>query len=678
MVRPGLLATTLCVLCVAAPGADTAVRRVAFWPDAVPAAIQTEIDGNVAFDIVRALGRFHRVHGSPGFAQAADFIQQRAKAAGLADAMVEHYPADGQTHYAHFQAYFGWEATEASLDEIAPMPQPIARFPGLSVALADYSQDADATGELVDVGDGTSPGDYKQDVAGKMVLASGELAAVHRLAVLERGAVGILSDFPNQRSAWSGDDRDLVRWGHLSPYETRNRFAFMLSKRQSEELRARLRAGAAIVLHARVRATLRPATFDVVNATIQGTDPNAGEVVLAAHLCHQAAGANDNASGSAALLETARAIAAAIAKGTLPRPLRTIRFLWVPEMAGSQAWLIRNPSVARRLVAGVALDMVGGRPEIIKGTLHVSRTAESLPHAVNAIAAAFLDEVKHASAARAEQGGSSGSGFVWAPGSRNALEADMRPIELGSDHQIFQDGSFRVPMVYFHDWPDVTIHTNKDVPENLDPTKLGRVVYMSAGIAWTLAALPDTEVPRLIAVVRADAEHRLVEARLRATLAGNDRDGLLGVREAAIGGGEALRSVAELWKAGATEAVAAAAAIEREAPAIPALADADGRVPIRSDDVRGALDVYYFDTVADRLRAAGSQNAGTLFRPAQSLPEVHAYEAFNLVDGRRSVGDIRDVLTGRYGAVGSASVADYFDQLAKASIIRWQRTAGSR
>jgi hypothetical protein len=138
------------------------------------------------------------------------------------------------------------------------------------VALADYSQDADATGELVDVGDGTSPADYKQDVAGKMVLASGELAAVHRLGVLERGAAGILSDFPNQRSAWSGDDRDLVRWRHLSPYETRNRFAFMISKRQSEELRARLRAGAAIVLRARVRATLRPTTFDVVNATIQG------------------------------------------------------------------------------------------------------------------------------------------------------------------------------------------------------------------------------------------------------------------------------------------------------------------------------------------------------------------------------------------------------------------------
>ncbi len=672
MVRRGLLATTLCVLCGVAPGADTAVRRVAFWPDSVPAAIQTEIDGNVAFDIVRALGRFHRVHGSPGFAQAADFIQQRAKAAGLADATVEHYPADGQTRYAHFRAYFGWEATEASLDEIAPMPQPIARFPGLSVALADYSQDADATGELVDVGDGTSPGDYKQDVAGKMVLASGELAAVHRLAVLERGAAGILSDFPNQRSAWSGDDRDLVRWGHLSPYETRNRFAFMLSKRQSEELRARLRAGAAIVLRARVRAKLRPATFDVVNATIQGTDPNAGEIVLAAHLCHQAAGANDNASGSAALLEAARAIAAAIAKGTLPRPLRSIRFLWVPEMAGSQAWLIRNPQAARRLIAGVVLDMVGGRPEIIKGTLHVSRTAESLPHAVNAIAAAFLDEVKHASAARAEQGGSTGSGFVWAPGSRNALDADLREIEMGSDHQIFQDSTFRVPMVYFHDWPDVTIHMNKDIPENLDPTKLGRVAYMSAGIAWTLAGLPDAEVSRLIVVVRADAEHRLVDAKLRASLSGNDRDGLLAVREAAASGGEALRSVAVLWKAGAADARSAAADIERDAPSVPPLPGVDLRVPVRSDDIRGALDVYYFDTIADRLRGANPRSLTGQTAPTPRLGEAQAFEALNLVNGQRSIADIRDVLTGRYSAVDQNALAEYFELLAKADIISWR------
>jgi len=651
------------VLAVTAIAVD-GPRRIAFWENAVPAAIQAEIDGNIALDIVRGLGRFHRVQGSPGFAQAADFVRERAEGTDLSDVSVEHYPADGTTRYAHFISYLGWAATEGSLDEVSPTPRSIAHYPALPVALADYSQNGDVMAEIVDVGDGTSVGDYAQNVAGKLVLASGALDVVHRRAVIEHGAAGIISDFPNQRTAWSGDDRDLVRWGHLSPYETRNRFAFMVSKRQSDELRARLKAGTSITLRAHVRATLRSATFDIVNATIRGTDPAAGEVVLTAHLCHESAGANDNASGSAAMLEAGRALAAAIAKGTLPRPTRTIRFLWVPEMAGSQAWLIRNPAIARRLVAGVALDMVGGRPEVIKGTLHLSRSAESLPHAINAIAAAFLDEVKRRSAVHAEGGGSLEDGLVWPPGSRNALEADIRQIELGSDHQIFEDGAFRVPMVYFHDWPDVTIHTNKDVPENLDSTKLGRVAYMSAGIAWTLAALPDTEIPRLIAVVRADAEHRLVDAKLRASLTGNGRDGLLAVREAALTGGEAIRSVAALWRAGATEAQSAAAALEQEAPAVAASPGADRRVPVKSDDVRGGLEVYYFDTIADRLHDVAP--------PSIKLGNVVAYEAFNLVGGTRSVGDIRDVLTGRYGTVDAADVVEYFELLAKAHIIRWQ------
>ena len=106
--------------------------------------------------------------------------------------------------------------------------------------------------------------------------------------------------------------------------------------------------GRTIVLAARVDAKMVPATYDVVVATIPGTDPASGEVVLTAHLCHQSAGANDNASGSAAILEVGRALAAAIRRGTLPPPKRTIRFLWLPEIAGSQVYLVRHPELVSR------------------------------------------------------------------------------------------------------------------------------------------------------------------------------------------------------------------------------------------------------------------------------------------------------------------------------------------
>ncbi|HEY6064526.1 MAG TPA: DUF4910 domain-containing protein [Thermoanaerobaculia bacterium] len=645
-------------------------RAIAFWPDAVPAAIHGEIDGSAALETVRELARFHRVQGSPGFAAATELLREKLKRAGFegSSATIEKYPADGRTKYAHFVSYYGWKPVEASLDETSPRPGRVTSFPELPVALADYSQDADVTAALVDVGRGTDPKDYAgKEVRGKIVLADGPLPAVHRLAVLEKGAAGFLSAFPNQTTAWSGDDRDLVRWGHLSAYETHNTFAFMVSKRQAEDYRKRLAAGETIRLAAHVRAKLVPATFDVVVATIEGSNPAAGEVVLTAHFCHESAGANDNASGSAVLFEVARALRAGIARGSLARPSRTIRFLWLPEIAGSQAWLIRNPEVAHRFVAGVHLDMVGGLLSTTHGTLHVSRSAESLPHAVSDVAEAFLQQVLAASARHAERGGDPREGFVWLPGSREALLADVRAVELGSDHEVFEDSSFGVPMVYFHDWPDVTIHTNKDLPENLDATKLGRVAYMSAGIAWTLAALPDGEAPRLLALVVANGEARIARAGFQPDR--SPRDAALARRETVERAAATVRSVGELWPSVAAVAHEAERGIRGLSPEIPAESGGDPRVPVRSPEIVGPLGVYYFDFL-DRALGEGAAAKVTLAR--RDGGDVLAWEAFNLVDGRRSISEIRDVLTGRYAPVPVSEISEYFDLLARAKAVSYR------
>jgi hypothetical protein len=357
----------------------------------------------------------------------------------------------------------------------------------------------------------------------------------------------------------------------------------------------------------------------------------------------------------------ARALRAAVADKTLPAPRRTIRLLWLPEISGSQAWLVSHPDLARNLRAGIHLDMVGGRPDITHAALHLSRTAGSLPHIVNQIAQAWTSDVDRASTEFAEK--ATGDGLIWPPGGRDALVTDLRPLELGSDHQVFE--AFGVPMVYFHDWPDVTIHTNKDVPDNLDATKLGRVAYMTAGIAWTLAALPDAEAARLPAIERAATDERVAVARQTALARGwSADDARLAEREAMAVGVEELASVAAMWPATAAEVRRTSAAL---AGALPRAAGGprDARVPERLPAVRGPIDVYYYDHLAVALGDPARAPVAL-----EKRDEVLAFEALNLVDGKRSVSDIRDLLSGRYAPVPLAEVAEWLDLLARAGVVK--------
>ena len=257
--------------------------------------------------------------------------------------------------------------------------------------------------------------------------------------------------------------------------------------------------------------------------------------------------------------------------------------------------------------------------------------------------------------------GDAWAGFVWPPGSREMLLGDERGINMGSDHEVFQAAGFRVPMVYFHDYPDVTIHTQKDLPENLDATKLGRVAYIGAGLVYTLAALPESEVPALLALTRAEVEARIARSR-----AASGTDAELVRREAIAAGIETLDSLARLWPTALPEVAAETEQLRRAMP--PAAAPADPRVPVRNPAIVGPLNVYYYDYFADIPGADLSKTA----LAARDDGDVLAYEALNLADGRRSVSEIRDVLAGRYASVPLSAIAEYFDFLAKTGAVTYR------
>jgi hypothetical protein len=51
---------------------------------------------------------------------------------------------------------------------------------------------------------------------------------------------------------------------------------------------------------------------------------------------------------------------------------------------------------------------------------------------------------------------------------------------------------------------------------------------------------------------------------------------------------------------------------------------------------------------------------------------VLTYEALNLVDGKRSVSEIRDILAGRYEPAPLAEVTEWLDLLARAGVVRFR------
>src|SRR5262249_45456168 len=145
----------------------------------------------------------------------------------------------------------------------------------------------------------------------------------------------------NQKTAWWGEDENLIRWGHLETFSPNKTFAFMVSLKTARAMRERLARGEKITLHALVKAGPHPGNYEVVTATNPGADPKLKdeEIAFTCHLDHQRPGANDNASGCVTILEVARTLQKLISEGKLARPARTIRFIFPPEIEGTLALL---------------------------------------------------------------------------------------------------------------------------------------------------------------------------------------------------------------------------------------------------------------------------------------------------------------------------------------------------
>src|SRR5205085_907643 len=286
-----------------------------------------------------------------------------------------------------------------------------------------------------------------------------------------------------------------------------------------------------IRLRAAVDAGREPSAYLIPTAIIPGHRRDQ-EVVFSCHLDHPNPGANDNASGCAGELEVARTLNQLIRGGALPRPERTIRFLWPAEVEGTIALLNARPEFARRTLATIHLDMIGGNTEITKSILRIYGSPPSLPSFVSNVGFTFGRWVNEQSLLFAATGAAPFP-LIEPDGDRRALQAEIGGFNEGSDHEVWSEGSFRVPIIYIADWPDRYIHTQRDLPGNLDPTKLRRAIFIAAASGYYLANLRGGRDSPLGAVEtgsleRAAAVMRRADAMLAAQGDSADLHGLWG------------------------------------------------------------------------------------------------------------------------------------------------------
>ena len=647
-------------------------------------AVAAEYSGSAAKENVKGITQFHRIQASPGFTQAREWVVSRLKELGVTDVEVEIFPSDGKIRYQTYTGPLAWTVRDAELWIPKPFRARFCHYTRAPMCLTTLSNGGEWNGEVVHVGRGTSDADYEgKDVKGKIVLASGYAASVHRQAVIGRGALGVLI-YP--RAEDRPEHPKMVRYNGLwLKWEEKDKagFGFQLSRNQAERLLGLLEKGQAVQVRAQVDAELHAGQLDVTSAFFRGSEKPEQEIILIAHLDHPQWSANDNASGSAALIEVARTLKKLIdeKKVTLRR---TIRLMWVPEHSGTIAWLDKHRDIKERAIAVLNLDMVGEDIYQTNSRLRITRTPDSLP--------SFLNDLVENVAAQ-----TAAANLTDPAGTKNLFHYEMTPYDPGSDHDMFNDGMVGVPALMLGHWPDWTHHTSEDTPDKVDPTTLKRVGVLSTAATLWLATADDEQALelalRIAANQRGEFFRRVPKARpgpLRFAEPQEPQvESRMGISPGMIEG-----SPQELWRR-ASQAERTVRSVEvLLTPGASRQLDFlsmefgnmarmfetftgqwQGRRPARKQTIPrrsflGPLADSYASTWF--LEQLGADHAWWE-EQSQKIPhwDILVYETLNFTDGKRSLAEIEDAVRAEFGDVPDGAVERILRDLEKVKLVEF-------
>jgi len=651
-------------------------------PQSTIESIVSEISGTLAMNSIYDLGGYEHDRLPEEYRSTyreAAYMEKMAKQFGLEDVHIERFKSPAKT----------WDGELGELWLLTPQKKLIVSYRDIAASLAPGSHSGDVTSELVYVHRGDKESDYQgKDVAGKIVLASGPPNAVHNMAVRNFKAAGVVS-FANNTGR-PIDRPDEIAWNNLGGRggggdASAITFAFNLSHRMGMELVEMIERGEKLTVHAKVKATEYDTDMQVVTAVIRGDGSSNQEIAFSGHLFEGIAkqGAMDDISGCAATLETARAWKKLIDDGVLKRPRRTVRFMWVPEIAGSQAYLDKYPEETKRFIAAVSVDMAGENVNINKNSLYLIRTPGSVNSFINEVTQQFFEYVGDTNH---EKGHNRTVAYNYLfpildpQGSRDPFLYNIDKHVGGSDHTSFL--SHGVPAVLFNFWPDWAYHTSEDRPWSADPTQLKREAFIALATGDVIAGASGPMAVRVAETTAGNALQRTAtELRHALQMVGDRepyREARVLVEQAYVREAEAILSAKVLAEADsqakAQIELLAKEFVDTHRRADLALLDAYAKSALGSIDIHLSAEEEQASKMIPKPKpgaaayqgfggGGGGGRGGGAAGP--NALGSGAGEARMFADGKRSILDIRDAVSAEFFPLDTGKFIELFQSLEK-------------
>lgn len=469
--------------------------------------MSTVFDPDEAMKLLSAIDPYYRVRGNNGYQRSLERIMLLLRAAGFSASGDDAGPRDTADFEDLGPLEQAWTPLHARLETVGPAGVVLHEFADESGADRTFlcvnsfpTRPEGVQAPLVRY-DASKPAEI---FAGTIVYGTQPAEALFARAVQQGGALGVISSYLPEYNDAKGNP-GTIRFSKLPYDEQRHGFGLNVSPRSARAIEA-LFATEFPYIKVTIGARFADARSRTLLAHIAGTLPSAGTIGVVGHLDEP--GANDNGSGIAAMTAMACGYLRGIRDGTLPRPRRSVTFVFGSEFECSREWL---QSTSDSVDLALVLDMVGEDQAQTGAVALVERMPD--PGAIwgHPTLDVHTEWGRSDELRESDLTGSFLNDYVLAAlhlrAQATGWNVHNNPFEGGSDHESFIERG--IPAVLLWHFTDRYYHTSLDRLDRVDPKEMQHVAVSTLALLHHFGNAGNDRANEALDVVMQAARDRL-------------------------------------------------------------------------------------------------------------------------------------------------------------------------